>query len=234
MIEYLQNFYSLSINLFYILFFSFMYIPLFDKCNIKKKVKKNGKHKIISQPKSVLALSYLILLYILFKCFTFRMILFIIISLFIVGLLLADRFSPQLNESLNKFNKSNLMILSWKLIHTVFTVIKMMTNPLFSVINYKINNNLNIIKNMITKIANINLSDDFNNSNNTFKNEHLKMTEEQSNISDYICKSNNKNITDHVNSKTEMIKKISEINQVLEETNTDTIEDMTITELNNN
>lgn len=254
MIEYIQSFYSLASKLFYVLFFSFLYIPLFNKCNVKKKVRKNGKVKIISQPKSVLAFTYLILLFILFKCFTFKMILFIVISIIIGSLMLVDRMSPVLNEGLYKFNKSYLMILCWKLLHTVFTIVNMITNPLFSTINNKINSQLGIAKNFITKVASLNLSDG---SGDEFEKELLKISEEMSNMSDYICKSKNKsekkekvielkNIKEETisdintaeydtfecdtSSKSEMIKKITEINKALDITNTECIEDMTITE----
>lgn len=257
MFDYIQIFYSLASNLFYLLFFSFLYVPLFNKCNVKKKVKKNNKVKIISQPKSVLAFTYLILLFILFKCFTFKMILFIVISIIIGSLMLVDRMSPVLNESLHKFNKSYLMILSWKLLHTVFTVVNIITEPLFSMINNKINAQLGTAKNFITKVANLNLSDD---SGSNFEKELLKMSEEISNMSDYICKSKKKTekkekvielndikeetISDidtsvcdmsgcDTSSKSEMIKKMAEINKAIDETNTDRIEDMTITEISN-
>ena len=281
MIEYIQIFYSLVSKLFYVLFFSFLYIPLFNKCNVKKKVKKNNKVKIISQPKSVLAIIYLILLFILFKCFTFKMILFIVISIIICSLMLVDRMSPVLNESLHEFNKSYLMILCWKLLHTIFTVVNMITNPLFSIINNKINVQLGTAKNFITKVANLNLSDD---SDSNFEKEILKISEEMSNMSDYICKSKNKtekkekvielndikeksisntkeesisnikgeSISDtkeesvsdintsecassvcDISSKSVMIKKMTEINKAIDETNTDSIEDMTITEISN-
>lgn len=249
MIEYIQSFYSLASKLFYVLFFSFLYIPLFNKCNVKKKVKKNGKVKIISQPKSVLAFTYLILLFILFKCFTFKMILFIMISIIIGSLIVADRMSPILNETLYKFNKSYLMILSWKILHTVFTIVNMITNPLFSIINKEIYSRLGMAKNFITNVANLNLSDG---SGDEFEKELLKISEEMSNMTDYVCKSKNKsekkekNIElndikeetisdintscDNTSSKSEMIKKITEINKALDITNTECIEDMTITE----
>lgn len=261
MIEYFQSFYSLTTKLFYVLFFSFLYIPLFNKCNVKKKIKKNGKSKIISQPKSVLALTYLILLFILFKCFTFKMIVFIIISVIICSLILVDRLSTTLNESLYKFNKSSLMILCWKLLHTVFTILNMITNPLFSKINNKINTQISMVKNLITKVANLNISD---NSSENFEKELLKISNEVSNMSDYICKSNNKfekkekvieldNINEEIvstidtsednisecntYSKTEMINKMTEINKAIDTANTENNEDedmtLTITEVPN-
>ena len=253
MIEYIQSFYSLASKLFYVLFFSFLYIPLFNKCNVKKKVKKNNKVKMISQPKSVLAFTYLILLFIMFKCFTFKMILFIVISIIIGSLILVDRMSPVLNENLYKFNKSYLMILSWKLLHTVFAVINIITNPLFSIINNKINSQFGMAKNFITKVANLDFSDGFGDD---FGKELLNISEEMSNMSDYICMSKNKsekkekiiklndikeeiisdiNTTDivtscdDITSKTEMIKKMTEINKALDITNTECIEDMTLT-----
>lgn len=261
MIEYFQSFYSLTTKLFYVLFFSFLYIPLFNKCNVKKKIKKNGKSKVISQPKSVLALTYLILLFILFKYFTFKMIIFIIISVIICSLILIDRLSTTLNESLYKLNKSSLMILCWKLLHTVFTILNMITEPLFSKINNKINTQISMAKNLITKVANLNLSD---NSNEDFEKELLKISEEMSNMSDYIYKSKNKsekkekvielnNINEEIlstihtsedntsecntSSKTGMINKMTEINKALNTANTENNEDedmtLTITEVPN-
>lgn len=262
MIDRIQSFYYLTVNLFYVLFFSFLYIPLFNNCNVKKKVKKNGKTKIISQPKSVLAFTYLTLLFILFKCFTFKMILFVVISVIIGSLIFVDKMSPSLNESLYKFNKSQPAILCWKLLHTVFTIVDMLTNPLFSIINIKINHKLSTAKNFITKVANLNLSNGSNGSNDSnssdgeFGKELLKISEEMSNmsnVSDYVFKSKNKsekhkviksntgddtmsdiNTSDcDTSSKMVMIKKINEINQALNETNAESMEDMTITEVPN-
>lgn len=196
MIEYIQNIVSLSGLLFYVLSFCFLYIPLFNKCNIKKiKHKKNGKKKTVSEPNTTLAFIYLTLLYILFKCFTFKMIIFFIISLSIASLVLVDGITTKLNKSFYPINKFNFMILAWKILHTVFTVVDMITNPVFSKINNYLNNKLSQCKEFITQVADLNLSDD------TFKNlddEFLKMSDisnmsNMSNITDYVFESNKKN-----------------------------------------
>ena len=192
MIEYIQIIYTLLFWLFYILFFSYLYIPLFNRCNIKKKVKKNGKIKIISQPNSILAFIYLILLYFLFKCFTFKIILFIVISLIICALFCMDTFLGNLNENLYKYNKSSLMIVCWKLLHTIFTVINIFTQPLFSVISNEIKNKYNYAIYLINTIANIDNTDNSDNSDNLNKELIKKKSVEQSNMSDYICKSQSK------------------------------------------
>jgi len=220
---------------------------------LKKKIKKNGKIKIISQPKSVLAFTYLILLFILFKCFTFKIVLFIIISIIIGSLVLFDRLSPKMDEILYKFNKSDIMILCWKLLHTIFAVINIMTQPLFSIINEKINKKILMIQNFITQITNLG-----DNSSEIFK-----ISDDISTMSDYIFKSNNgktiKNIKKSINetetmsdiktnesittnennqesntsSKQNMEKKINDINKIIDISNVDSCDDLTLTENTN-
>ena len=186
MYQYISTIYFLISNLIYVLFFCYLYHPIYVRCNVQKKVKKNGKTKIVSQPKSVLALVNLILLYGLFKCFTFKIILFILISIIIGSLFLFDRLSPKLNDFLHVFNKSTIMIISWKLIHTIFTLVYVIINPLFLAINNNVSKKISYTKNIITQIANLNLSD---NSENIFEKELFKINEDLSNMSDYLFKS---------------------------------------------
>lgn len=264
MIQYISTIKLLFSNFIYILLFCYLYHPIYNSCNVKKMIKKNGKTKIVSQPKSILALIYLILLYVLFRCFTFKIILFILISLVIGSLFLFDRLSPKLNDSLYKLNKSPIMITIWKLIHTVFTLIYVISQPLFSLINCYIYNKINYTKNIITQIANLNMLEG---SDNIIGNELFKINEEVSNMSDYIFKSqntkNSKSVqisdidsrdilkslsessspynsdetesenktqeTSIITSKSEMIKKIDEINNVINKSSTNVIEDITIT-----
>jgi hypothetical protein len=186
------------------------------------------------------------------------MILFIIISLIIGGLFFFDMSSSKLDESLYILNKSSIMILCWKLLHTFFTLINIVTQPLFLIINNMIMKKFYALKNLIVLIANIDNSD---NSDENYKKELVKMNEEMSNMSDYFCKSkskskskgksikndkviesnNNTNLNDHTKSKINqdkntsssskcvMEKKIEEINKLIDETNTENIEDMTLT-----
>lgn len=270
MYQYISTIYLLVSNLIYVLFFCYLYHPIYIRCNVQKKIKKNGKSKIVSQPKSVLALGNLILLFVLFKCFTFKIILFGLLSIIIGSLFLIDRLSPKLNDSLYNLNKSPIMIISWKIIHTIFTLIYVITQPLFSGINGYIGKKLTYTKNLITHIANLSMSEG---SENILEKELFKISEEMSNMSDYVFKSqkkvhtdnNEKNInsekisdinskditkssTDISNSYTNneieilelpetnqslskcvMKKKIDEINNIINETNDNTIEDMTMT-----
>ena len=280
MYQYISTIYLLVSNLIYVLFFCYLYHPIYIRCNVQKKIKKNGKSKIVSQPKSFLALGNLILLYALFKCFTFKIILFGLLSIIIGSLFLIDKLSPKLNDSLYNLNKSPIMIISWKLIHTIFTLIYVITQPLFSGINGFIGKKLTYTKNLITHIANLSMTEG---SENILEKELFKISEEMSNMSnmsDYVFKSqkkeqtekkekNEKNIdnkqksesisdintkeltkssTDISNtctnseiviseepetnqslSKCEMKKKIDEINNIINETNDNTMEDMTMT-----
>ena len=284
MIEYINTIYCFLNYLFYVLLFCYLYNPLYTSCNVLKKIKKNGKTKTISQPKSVLAVIYLILLYIIFKCFTFKIILFIIMLLIIVSLVLTDKFTSTLNDYLYNLNKSSIMIICWKILHTFFTLVYVITQPVFSVINNYMYDKIKLFKKIFNHIANLNLSDD---SDKNINNEILKLSEEMSNMSDYFFKSQKKEIeeknntsksisdindisqtisssnsnsnsniinetnektkteknktdiieTDETNNKTnsssskcEMVKKIDEINKIIDKSIDDNIEDMTITE----
>lgn len=229
MIEYLQKFYSLSSNLVYVLLFCFIYIPLFNRCNIKKKIKKNGKSKTISKPKSVLALTYLVLLLILFKCFTFRMVFFVIISIVIGSLCLTDRLSSKLNDSLYQYNKSAPMIFCWKLLHTIFTLINMVTEPLFNLINNKISKKLSLIKNIITNVANMDSSEDLGVN---IEKEFMKLNEEISNMSDYICKTKSKYDDNDKNTKNEDKNKDNNDNKIITfDKNNESLSDININEI---
>lgn len=222
MTEYIKIIYFLISNLFYVLFFSFIYIPLFNDCNVKKKIKKNGKTRLISQPKIVLAYIYFGLLYIIFKCFTYKTILFLISILCIFLLFMIDKFSPKLNEFFYNLNKSVLMIFLWKLLHSVFTILNLLTQPIFLPIINNINNKIKSIKNFITNVANLSLSD---NSIDKLKiaEELIKMTDEESKMSDYICKSKSLNDKNKKNQKLNNDKEIT-----ISDINTNEIEDISL------
>jgi len=301
MLEYINTINYYLFNSFYILFFCYLYNPLYKSCNVQKKItKKNGKNKIISQPKSVLALTYLILLYTIFRCFTFKIVLLILTSILTTIIILVDNFTPSLNKFLHYFNKTVIMIIFWKLIHTIFTLVYILTEPIFSLINNYLDKKMKVFKKIFTQIANLNLSEKSNSNSDidlNFNKEMLKLGEEISCMSDYIFKSqksnqketeHHKNIISEINSepsnsfvdssdlnilektnnplennninkhdlnieenklelnnmnksetnnsesnisssKLEMVKKIDEINQVINEVNNETIEDMTLT-----
>jgi hypothetical protein len=186
MIDYIKITYYLLNNLFYVLFFCYLYNPLYIKCNVQKKIKKNGKTKIISQPKSILAYTYLLLLYLLFKCYTIKIVLFLLLLIIIGSLILFDGLSPKLNEYLHKFNKMNFIIFSWKILHTIFTIIYIFTQPIFSIMNNYIYSKFLFGKNIFKQIANFDLAND----PKGFEKNIFKMSEEMSNMSDYIFKSN--------------------------------------------
>jgi hypothetical protein len=192
------------------------------------------------------------------------------------------------------------MIIFWKLIHTIFTLVYILTEPIFSLINNYLDKKMKVFKKIFTQIANLNLSEKSNSNSDidlNFNKEMLKLGEEISCMSDYIFKSqksnqketeHHKNIISEINSepsnsfvdssdlnilektnnplennninkhdlnieenklelnnmnksetnnsesnisssKLEMVKKIDEINQVINEVNNETIEDMTLT-----
>ncbi len=247
MFLYINTFYFIFSKLFYVLFFCYLYYPIYTNCNIQKKIKKNGKTKIISEPKSVLALINLILLYFLFNTFTFKMLLFIIIFLMMCSLVLYDRISPQLNNSLYKFNKSSIMIVIWKLLHTIFTLIYVITRPFFTKINNYIGKKINFANNIINQIANLSSDNDFKKELSNIKENTLNISN-MSNMSDYIYKTNEHKssielddtlkeeiniMTDETNtSKSKMIKKMDEINQVINKIDNE-IEDLMITQTEN-
>ena len=197
MFEYINTINYYLFNSFYILFFCYLYSPLYKSCNVQKKItKKNGKNKIISQPKSVLALTYLILLYSIFRCFTFKIILLILTSIITTIIILVDNFTPTLNNFLHNLNKTVVMIIFWKLIHTIFTLVYILTEPIFSIINNYLDKKMKIFKKIFTQIANLNLSDKSKSNSDldlNFNKEMLKLGEEISCMSDYIFKSQKSN-----------------------------------------
>jgi hypothetical protein len=206
MFEYIDTIYYLLTYSLKALFFCYLYYPLYTSCNVQKKIKKNGKGKIISQPKSVLAVIYLLLLCIIFECFTFKIILFVIMVIIIGSLVLTDKFTPKLNDTLYNLNKSTIMIMIWKLLHTFFTLVYTITQPIFSIINNQVQNKYETLKKIFDKIANLNLS---SSSNDNFE-ISSKLNEDLSNISEYFFKSQKKethitNIVDKTKKSTELI-----------------------------
>lgn len=211
MIEHLKTFYYLSTYLINFFIFCFLYMPLFNSCNIKKKIKKNGKIKIVSRPKIILAFTYLILLYFLFKCFTFRMIMFVIISLITIFLFIIDKMTPKLDEHLHWLNKFGVLIVCWKLLHTFFTIMNVIIGPIFlSITNYA-ENKLTMCKNFITQVANLSSFDSSNIDGSDVKIQH-KNNSEISNISDYVNRTNKSSIKKKItNSKSLYEKKTDDL-----------------------
>ena len=130
MIQYLEiffNFFCLTIK-FYI--FTYLFHPLYIKCNVQTKIKKGKKKKIIYKPKCILAFVYFALLFLLFKLFTFEIFILFFIGLFFSMILCYDFFIPNFNDNFDYYNKLFIVILFWKIFHTIFTIIYVCTNPI--------------------------------------------------------------------------------------------------------
>lgn len=190
MFEYINIFYYWLYYLFYVLTFCYLFYPLYEKCNIQQKIKKNGKTKIISQPKSILAFIYFILLYMLFKCFTFKIIIFMLLLVIIGSLVMYDNVSSNLNEILHKYNKMKMTILCWKIFHTIFTLIYLITQPIYKIINVYVLNQSSLLKNIACKITN-NIDFSSDDAMDNFGKKILKISEEFSSMSDYVVKISN-------------------------------------------
>lgn len=136
-------------------FFTYLYHPLYIKCNIQQKIKKKNKIKTIHKPKSIIAFIYFIVLFGLLKLFTFKVILFLVLGILFGGLIAFDIFTPMLNDFLEKYNKMFFVILLWKIFHTIFTLIYFFTNPINNIFNSIIKKRFSQFKNMYSFLANI-------------------------------------------------------------------------------
>lgn len=135
--------------------FTYLFEPLYKKCNVQRKIKKGDKTKIICKPKSILAFIYFIQLCLLFRLFTFKVISFLFIACTFGFLIVYDKFSQDLNEKFDKFNRMPIVILMWKLFHSVFTLIFICTNPVNKIFNSFVNKKYVEIKKIFSVLANL-------------------------------------------------------------------------------
>lgn len=200
MIQYIagiSTLFSLFSIILKIWLFTFSFQPLYKNCDIRKKIKKGGKSKVISKPNIIIAFSYFILLFIMFRLFTFKMILFIAFGCVFGSLFAYDRFYGS-SQTLEKYNKSPVMIFSWKIFSTIFYLIYALTNPINKIVYEYVQKKFNLLKKMATYITHLDSNslgeknlDDINKqlAELAEKNENSNM----SGISEYVVKSS-KNI----------------------------------------
>lgn len=155
MIQYIGT--SLEFIFIILKFFMFTYLfqPLYTKCNVQRKIKKGDKTKIMCQPKSILAFIYFIQLCLLFRLFTFKVISFLFVCCTFGLLIIYDKFSQDLNNKFDKFNRMPIIILMWKLFHSIFTVIFICTNPVNKIFNNFLITKYSEIKKIFTALANL-------------------------------------------------------------------------------
>jgi hypothetical protein len=122
---------------------------------VQRKIKKGDKTKIMCQPKSILAFIYFIQLCLLFRLFTFKVISFLFVCCTFGLLIIYDKFSQDLNNKFDKFNRMPIIILMWKLFHSIFTVIFICTNPVNKIFNNFLITKYSEIKKIFTALANL-------------------------------------------------------------------------------
>lgn len=239
--------------IFKFLIFSYIYYPLYKKCNIQKKILKNNKIKVICKPKSIIAFIYFLLLIILFNLFTMKVILFLCVGLLFSSLIIYDNFSPNLDNIFEKYNKIQLIIFCWKIFHSFFTIVYICTSPIYKLINNNLNKKILFIKNMLNFVVGLNSNtldekrieiinkelDNLHKNNIENSNNDENKNSDMSSISEYIVKStkiktnkdskSNDKIREYKYKNEEIIEKINNINSIFSE-NISEIEDITITE----
>lgn len=155
MFEYSLIIYYILNNIFYTLLFCYLFLPLYKKCNIQKKIVKHGKTKIVSQPNIILCYLYFMLLYFIFKLSTIKIFLFILAIISLFSIFMLHNFSKDLNLILNKYNKNSFLVLSWKIFHSLFTMIYLAFRPINNYLDSYINKKFLKIKNAFESIINI-------------------------------------------------------------------------------
>ena len=151
MIQYIGTTLEFIFIILKILMFAYLFQPLYIKCNVQKKIKKGDKTKIICKPKSILAFIYFIQLCFLFRFFTFEVISFLFVCCTFGLLIIYDKFSQDLNKKFDQYNRMSIIILMWKLFHSVFTIIFICTNP----VNKILNNYLSKLKKIFIALVNL-------------------------------------------------------------------------------
>ena len=155
MIHYIGTSFELIFIILKFFMFTYLFQPLYSKCNVQRKIKKKDKIKIICKPKSILAFIYFIQLCLLFRLFTFKVVSFLFVGCTFGLLIMYDKFSPNLNEKFDKYNRMPLIILMWKLFHSIFTLIFICTGPVNKIFNNFINNKYIETKKIFTALANL-------------------------------------------------------------------------------
>jgi hypothetical protein len=218
MIQYISTVFGFLFIIVKFLMFSYVFHPLYLKCNVQKKIKKDNKIKIICKPKSLLLFIYFALLCLLFKLFTFKVINFLLVAIFFGFLVLYDKFSPNFSNALDKYNKMSIVIIFWKLFHSIFTIIFLCTEPINRVFNNFLKKKISQVKKLVTAVANLegNSFEDKNideiNRKLNLKNNEDEMSK-MSNISQYLI-----NSSKSTNKSSKNLKKSKLLNTIGEKT----------------
>ena len=184
MIQYIGTCFELIFIILKFFMFTYLFQPLYSKCNVQRKIKKGDKTKIICKPKSILAFIYFTQLCLLFRLFTFKVISFLFVGCTFGLLIIYDNFSQDLNEKFDKLNRMPMVILMWKLFHSIFTLIFICTNPVNKIFNNFVNKKYYEIKKIFNVLANLD-SNSFDDKNIEEINKQLglKNNNELSNMS---------------------------------------------------
>lgn len=156
MIQYIEIFFKFLFGILNFFAFTYLYYPLYIKCNVQKRIKKGNKNKIVCKPRCTNAFIYFLLLFLIFYSFTFKVFLFLFFGLILIGLICYDKFVPNFNGLFNTYDKMPWIILLWKIFDTIFTLVYMCTSPINKYFNEIIKRKLSGLKKIFSLIANMN------------------------------------------------------------------------------
>lgn len=191
---------------FNIYVFFYIYQYLYMGCDIKTKIKKNGKTKIIHKPKIILAFIYLFLLFISFMCLTYKVLLLLMCSFSISGIFLYDRYISEISHLFEKYEKILSIKILWKVFKTIYSIINITFNPINLFVNNIIGKQISYLKKIFFKISNYNSNSSDKHKDNkdnkiNYKNiEDVLLGKQTSKFSEYLL-GTNKN-TNHTKKKT--------------------------------
>jgi hypothetical protein len=202
---------------------TYLYRPLYIKCNIKKKIKKGNKIKIICSPKCMSAFIYFALLSLILYSFSLKVILFLIVCLILGSLIFYDYFTSENYEFFDKINKNYFILFLWKIFHSIFTIIYNYTEPINMSLDSFFNKKILKLKKIITTISNFD-NNSFDKKDISEINKQMKLCKKDNDVSitsgmsQYIVNSNKSEIKiKSVNLETNENSKQNKITNIIKE-----------------
>jgi hypothetical protein len=198
-ISYLTSF-SYYIRLITTLgFLLYFYNFFYKNCNQQYKVTKNNKTKKVVKSRILLSFTYFCLILMFYFNFTYKVFLFVVSIVSMLSLLFMEKYSFNNDSLIYQFDKIKVVRIFWKFFSTVVKILLLSYQPLFEIIDNKVENYQNNVKNIYTKVMDGEDSNEkrlFNNIINLNESTSTSKSNEDdekdnliSSFSDYIFKS---------------------------------------------
>ena len=133
---------------FLLYFYNFFY----KNCNQQYKITKSNKTKKVVKSRILLSFTYFCLILMFYFTFTYKVFLFIVSILSILSLLFMEKYSFKNDSLIYQFDKVKVVRILWKFFSTIVKILLLSYQPLFEIIDSKVENYQNNIKNIYTKV----------------------------------------------------------------------------------